>query len=639
MILTKNSRVFKTNLIIGVILVIGFVFTALLGYRANYEASLNNIEQVSVLTADGIYHQISTLFTKPVNVSLTMAHDSLLRDHLAAEAQHLADDAYTGTIQTYLRGYREKYGFDSVFLVSAASGRYYNFDGLDRVLEEGDPENGWYYGLLASDAEYAIAVDNDQVAGAGNAITVFINCKVQDASGAVLGVIGVGLRIDSLKALLQSYEDDFGVRAYLLGADGSIEISTTHTGYEKVDWFELSGHGALRDEILAWRDAQASHSLWTAAQSGGDARSYVVTQYIPELAWHLVVEQDTGPLLAQMRWVILQTCLLISLVLAVVLAIIASVLRKFNDQIVAMSQEHQRMFQEATEQMYDNIYELNITQNCSANQRTADYFASLGAKDLPYDKGLRVIAEKQIKEEFREGYISTFSPENVLWEYEAGNDHLQYDFMISEDGAHYYWMRIDAHIFYLPEDRSVHMFTYRKNIDAEKRKEQQIRKEAQTDGMTGLLTKKATERAIGGLLREHPEAHYAFFMMDIDDFKQANDQFGHAFGDRCIRAFAKLLQENFRAEDILGRVGGDEFAAFAAMPSPAVAEEKARALASVLKAVCKDQTACWNMSASVGVALMPEDGCTFAELYQKADAALYETKKRAKGGYTFSGEK
>ena len=115
-----------------------------------------------------------------------MAHDSLLRDHLAAESAHLEDDAYLKKIQTYLRAYQKKYGFDSVFLVAAATGRYYNFDGLDRVLHKGDPENVWYYELLASTAEYGINVDNDEVHSADNAITVFVNCKIPGEDGGTL---------------------------------------------------------------------------------------------------------------------------------------------------------------------------------------------------------------------------------------------------------------------------------------------------------------------------------------------------------------------------------------------------------------------------------------------------------------------
>ena len=97
---------------------------------------------------------VISILTKPVNVSLTMAHNRLLEEHLPHELDRGDDEAYTGMIQDYLNTYREEYGFDSVFLVSAATRRYYNFNGIDRVLTEDNPENGWYFELMAKDLEY-----------------------------------------------------------------------------------------------------------------------------------------------------------------------------------------------------------------------------------------------------------------------------------------------------------------------------------------------------------------------------------------------------------------------------------------------------------------------------------------------------
>ncbi len=208
----KNSKLLKTNLLISIILIFGFAITAIFSYRANYQVSLNNVEQVSSLSADGIYYQMSSLFSKPINISLTMAHDSLLIDHINKERTNLKDSEYILTVKKYLEAYQKKYDFDSVFLVSAASGRYYNFNGLDRVLTKENPENEWYYSLLDSAEEYLLNVDNDEVTGADNVITTFVNCKIQGPDGRILGVVGVGIRMDYLKELLKGYEDKFDVR-------------------------------------------------------------------------------------------------------------------------------------------------------------------------------------------------------------------------------------------------------------------------------------------------------------------------------------------------------------------------------------------------------------------------------------------
>lgn len=626
----QKNKLFRTNLLICLILLAGFTLTAIFGYQANYRDSLDNIERVSSLTAEGIYYQITAMFTRPVNTSQTMAHDSLLAEHLLNEPEELDGSAYVQMTRDYLRAYREKYGFDSVFLVSSATGRYYNFNGFDRILVEGDPENDWYHDFMDSSLDYDLNVDNDEVVGAGNEITVFVNCKVSGSTGTVLGVVGVGIRLEHLKELLAEYEDKFGVEAYLIDSDGTIEISTTYNGYESADWFEVNGQQAIREQVMAWREASSNLELWDVPESRSSDRSYIVARYIPELSWHLLVKQNTGQILQTMRARIWLTFMGILAVIVIVLAVITSVIRRFNRQITELIEERQTVFRIATEELYDTIYELNLTKNTYVGDRTREYFESIGTSGLSYDEGLRAVARNQIKEEYREGYVSMFSPENAIREFENGNNHLQYDFMISQDGGTFHWMRIDAYIFYSAEDGCIHMYTYRKNIDAEKQKEIL----AETDEMTGFYTKKATERMIEGALRENRDRLYAFFIFDIDNFKTANDCFGHAFGDHCIKEFTGIIRRFFREGDILGRVGGDEFVGFISVPDMEWVEEKAKRLCRALEVTCTNRSSAWGMSASIGVAVAPMGGSDFDTLYRNADNALYQTKQRGKNGFT-----
>lgn len=633
----KNQKLFKTNAAVSIILIIGFLLTSIFSYKANYKASLDNIEQVSSLTSEGIYYQMRTIFAKPVNVSLTMAHDSLLIEHLSDRASREDSGRYEKKTMDYLRSYQEKYEYDSVFLVSASTKKYYSFNGLDRTLDKGNPENQWYYDILKSKSEYTIKVDNDEVKGADNKITVFINCKIQDSGGKVIGVVGVGMRVDSLKKILQKYEKESEIGAYFLDDEGIIQISTAYTGYEKTDWFKIRGNEHIRDKILGWKKETSDLDIWTKQSRDGVGKSFISTRYIPELSWHLVIEQKTGKLIDEMKQEIYGSIFMIIAIILAVLFIITSVIKNFNSQLTYLMTEKQTLFKKVTEQLYENIYELNISKNCPAGKSTERYFESLGAGDIPYDQGLRVIAEKQIKEEFRDGYVNTFTPENVLREYKNGNHHLQYDFMISEDGAHYFWMRIDAYTFLSSEDKCIHMFTYRKNIDEDKKRALQMTKRAETDEMTGFYTRAAAERCIGKVLSENEDAMYAFFLFDIDNFKQANDRFGHVFGDMVIKEFTAVIREHFRENDILGRIGGDEFAAFLPAENLETVEAKAKEISLSLSRTFTDGVSSWKMSASIGVAVAPRDGKDFVSLYKNADAALYETKQRGKNGYTISG--
>lgn len=631
----KNHILLKINALICGIIIIGFLTTAVLSYKANFTTSVKNIEQVSALTSEGIYYQLTSILSKPLNVSLTMANDSLLKDYLAEEENNLENEDYAHRIQDYLSAYKEKYSYDSVFLVSTVSNRYYHFDGIDRYITRDNPENDWYYHMLETDQDYLLNVDNDEVEGADNGITVFVNCKIHDGEGKVLGIVGVGVRIEDLQELLQEYEENFGIKAFLIDENGLIEISTEYTGYEKVDIFKVYQLEKIKDEVLGFKESGVARNIWTMDEREKEKRDFIVSRYIPELSWHLLVERNTAPLLELFYRQLIHTAIIIAVIIGTILVLITYVIRGFSSQIVKITKEHEERFRKSTEQLYDNIYELDITRQRAAGKSTEQYFESLGAaKDTSYDEVLQIISERQIAQEHRDGFVNTFCSRNVIREYEAGNTHLQYDFLISENGSDYLWMRIDAYSYYNLEDKSIRMFTYWKNIDVEKRRNMKIEKKAQIDEMTGLFTKMETRRRIEAMFSENKEGLYGFFIFDIDNFKQANDLYGHAFGDAVIIDFANSIKANFRKEDVIGRIGGDEFVAFIRVPSVEWAEQKAEETSRALNKIFTESGQQWRISVSIGVAIAPKAGTDFETIYRKADYALYETKRRGKNGYT-----
>ena len=634
----RKNVLLRTNLLVCAVILIGFIVTSCISYQSNQGIFRRDIESVSRLTSEGIYHQIDTIFTKPIHISTTMANDSLLKEFLDGEQQHLEDPAFTKTMREYLNTYREKYGYDSVFLASVETKRYYYFNGLDRVLSQQDPENTWFYQFLQQDEEYNIVIDNDQVTGADNEVTVFINCRIENESGQTAGIVGVGFRVNTLQSLLKSYENDFGVNAYLIDTGGNIEVTTDHTGFDgESNLFDHCDFAELRETILSERDQP--QNLWFSSAHGN---GYVVSRYIDNLGWYLVVENNTTQFTRGQTWQLVREILIVALIILLVLITITSVMRRYNRKIIELTQaaekQHQRAFQQATEQLYENIYEFDLTHNRSASEATSHYFESLGAPpDIAYDKALRVIAQKQIKEEYRQGYIDTFDPAHVLQAFAAGRENLQYDFMITTDGTHYYWMRIIAHIFRWSEDGSVRMLVYRQNIDEQKRHELYMLEQMQRDSLTRMYNKVATQEHIRQLLEASPQGKFALFIFDIDHFKTVNDRLGHAAGDSALVSFARILRQQFLQEDIVGRIGGDEFIAFMPIAGRQTAQDKASALVRALQQKMETPTASLEITASIGVALAPKMGADFETLYKRADDALYQAKKKGRNGFVMAG--
>lgn len=195
----RKDVLLQTNLLVCAVITLGFIITTWIGYQTNQKIFDKDMENVTILTSDGICHEIDMIFTEPISVSLTMGNDQLLKVFLETEQSVAGNDSFLIMMQDYLNAYREANQYDSVFLASSETRRYYNFDGFDRILEEGDPENVWFFNFMKGTQKYAIVIDNDQVEGADNEVTVFINCRIEDEAGQTIGVVGVGLRVDSLQ--------------------------------------------------------------------------------------------------------------------------------------------------------------------------------------------------------------------------------------------------------------------------------------------------------------------------------------------------------------------------------------------------------------------------------------------------------
>ncbi|MEG0734101.1 GGDEF domain-containing protein, partial [Anaerorhabdus sp.] len=122
----------------------------------------------------------------------------------------------------------------------------------------------------------------------------------------------------------------------------------------------------------------------------------------------------------------------------------------------------------------------------------------------------------------------------------------------------------------------------------------------------------------------------ALLMLDIDDFKDVNDRYGHAEGDRVLGEVAIELKERFRSRDIVGRVGGDEFTILMTdIPSKDVAIKKAEELCSAIRN--RRFTKC-EITVSIGIAFA-NDEKSFNEIYNEADEALYQAKNNGKNQF------
>ena len=171
------------------------------------------------------------------------------------------------------------------------------------------------------------------------------------------------------------------------------------------------------------------------------------------------------------------------------------------------------------------------------------------------------------------------------------------------------------------------------DIEEQKRHEEYLLEMSETDGLTGLRNKLATEVEIRRRLQE--ECIGLLFMIDLDNFKLVNDSYGHAGGDEALCFVGSCLQKVFRADDVIGRIGGDEWMVFLnSTNSRELAGKKAELLMQHLKLGMEQGIP--PLSVSIGISRCPEDGSQFVDLFNAADRAMYEAKRKGKNCYCFS---
>lgn len=168
------------------------------------------------------------------------------------------------------------------------------------------------------------------------------------------------------------------------------------------------------------------------------------------------------------------------------------------------------------------------------------------------------------------------------------------------------------------------------------KKEQAMLDDISHDALTGVYNRKAARNFIYTNIRNHVRG--IMLIIDLDNFKSVNDNLGHPVGDRFLQESANIIKNNFSTDDIVCRLGGDEFLIFAPNMELNVAKNKASALLSALDRDLKTPDGFdIKVGASIGIAVFPDDAQEYEMLYSNADKALYEAKRNGKGTYVIYG--
>jgi diguanylate cyclase (GGDEF)-like protein/PAS domain S-box-containing protein len=239
----------------------------------------------------------------------------------------------------------------------------------------------------------------------------------------------------------------------------------------------------------------------------------------------------------------------------------------------------------------------------------------------------RTLSEFHVNDEIRSALPATLSRQGSVRDYEV---HLR------DMSGRQFWLLLSAQpIRYAGV---VGLLVALADIDDRKRMQEDMRRRAMHDQLTGLPNRAMFLESLDRALRKarRRTGRFSVLFVDLDHFKQINDTMGHAAGDKLLQAVAERLASAVRQSDLVARLAGDEFVIL--IEDHKGPEEVMIVAQKVVGFLQRPVVLDWrevNISGSVGIASFPEDGEDVETLVKNADAAMYQAKERGRNNFQF----
>ena len=244
----------------------------------------------------------------------------------------------------------------------------------------------------------------------------------------------------------------------------------------------------------------------------------------------------------------------------------------------------------------------------------------------------------ELKEEVQYVYKEdVFAFENFCKLLGGEKQKLEAEYRMKRSSGDYVWCYVCGQTIYDSMNNPVKVVGKLSNIDIQKREVEKLQFKAEMDAMTRIYNKVATKERINNFIKNsRNQDKHALLIVDMDNFKKINDTFGHLKGDEVLKEGVGHLKNMFRGDDIIGRIGGDEFVVFMSnVTSREDIVNKAKSIGKAFRKTYSEDGEEVTVSASIGISIFPMDGDDYEELLDKSDKALYEVKKNGKNGFCF----
>jgi len=313
----------KVIFLLWILLCVGFFATSIASYYVSKHSIRDSIVTSELpLTADNIYSEIQKDLIRPIFISSMMASDTFVRDWV------ISGEADVAKISRYLKEVKDTYGTFSSFFVSDQTRQYYYGDGILKQVDQNDPLDAWYFRVQAMEAPYEINVDPD--AAHENALTIFINYRVRDYAGNFIGVTGVGLTVDAVRALINNYQDRYQRSIYFVNQQGRIVLYGNKAQPLDSNIYDHPGLKTVADKVLA-----SPHGAYQYQFQ--DDEILLNVRYISELDWYLFVERNENDAIKDIRYTLYINLLICAVITGIALILTGMAITRYQDKLQLMA--------------------------------------------------------------------------------------------------------------------------------------------------------------------------------------------------------------------------------------------------------------------------------------------------------------
>lgn len=264
-------------IVLCVLLAVGFLTTSFVSFYVARDSLEEQISESTLpLTSDNIYSEIQRDLLQPIFISSLMAHDTFLRDWV------LSGEESPELITKYLAEIQLRYDTITSYFISEKSRNYYHPTGVIKQISEDDPADVWYFRARDSKQPYEINIDQDTADR--SRMSIFVNYQVRDYAGNVIGITGIGLSVNAVTNLIETYQARYGRTIYFIDTQGNVTLRGTGFG----DAHTLQERPGMRHQAT-----KILTSPGTSISYEDDGHTYFVnSRLVPEFDWLLIVEQS-----------------------------------------------------------------------------------------------------------------------------------------------------------------------------------------------------------------------------------------------------------------------------------------------------------------------------------------------------------